>query len=158
MMKPDRMRRLWRAFGAWGHRDPTLFIAFFATSMILTGISLLASTDTFGRTPVYSVAADLGWNDNVVGATMVVNALIVFWALGDRLRPLRSFIMLLTGILWCFWGFILLAGALRAGFLSSGGASTVLGAAALMRTSAGFLSNAWPRPKDEPRPLLWDDE
>jgi hypothetical protein len=124
--------------------------------MVLTGASLLASHNTFGRTPVYAVAAELGLSDDWVGMAMLVNAGFILWCLGDRPPIVRSSVALITGILWCFWGFTMLAGGLRVGLLSSGGGWTVLMALALMRTSAGFMGNDWKRPAAPDRPSLWD--
>lgn len=160
MFKPNRLRRAWHACGAWGRRDPTLFIASFAASAILNGLSLLATNDTFSRSPVYSVAREIGVPENFTGSIMVLNGLGLLWGLGDRPPRVQSALALLTGILWCFWAFMLGAGGWRYGFYSSSAGWNFLMSLALMRVSSGFLY--YPRSKPPGRPIQagteeWDD-
>lgn len=158
--RPDRLRRLWRAAGAFGRRDPTIFIAMFALWMALQGVSLLAPGNVFDLAPSYSLARDLGLNEDLVGVAMLVNAAALAWSLGDRPPHVRAWLAFMSGALWIFWALLMLFSGFRAGLLSGAGVWTIAAAVVLIRAAPPFAADGAPAPERAPLPRSpqhWDD-
>lgn len=141
---PTHLQRIWHVAGAFGRRDPSLFIAIFALWVLVTGVSLTATSDAFSKSSIYNVARELGLNDNYVGLTMIGNSVALIWGLGNMPPRIRASISLLTGVLWMFWSVITFLGAWRAGFYSASAAWTLLSSLALMRTTSVNITHDYP--------------
>lgn len=160
--RAHRLARLWLAAGAFGRRDPTLFIAIFALWMLLSGLSLLAPGSAYDATPVYSLAREYGLAENVVGASMVCDAAVLAWCLGDRPPGVRAWIACMSGALWVFWSVLMFFSALRAGFMSAGAVWTVIASVCLIRSAwplSGMTSGGPVElPPPPPSPREWQDQ
>lgn len=135
--RPHRLHRLWLAAGAFGRRDPTLFVAVFALWMLLSGVSLLLPGDAYDASPVFSLAKEMNLREPLVGAAMVANAVMLAYCLGDRPPGVRAWVAYMSGALWVFWALLMFFSGLRANYVSGGAIWTIA-------ASVGLIRCAWP--------------
>lgn len=130
-------RRLVLAFAdvtALSRRDPSSFVLAFAAWSALNGASLLLTHDTFAKSPVYSLVAQFQVDDNLVGATMVLDGLLLCYSIIAPSPAVRASIAYLSGIVWFLWGCLLGLGGWSVGLISSAALWIVLSAFWLMRS------------------------
>ena len=147
MMLPVSMTAAWRRVQDVARRDPSLFLVAFAMWSLISGVSFLLTADTFLRAPQYSVAAELSLNDNIIGAGMVLDGLVMLWCVGSRPPLLQTTIALMSSALWVFWSMIVIAGSYRRGVAAPGSLWSMLAAVTLMIVS----TKAWSEPAPIPR-------
>lgn len=119
MWRPHRARRLWRSLKAFERRDPTLFVGIFAVWAFCAGLSLILTEDAFRRSPVFIVARDIGLSDNIVGAVMIANSVLLAFILGNRAYITKAVVLWITALLWTFWSSIMLGGSWISGVYSA---------------------------------------
>lgn len=130
-------RRLVAAFadiGALTRRDPSSFVCAFALWAFLNGFSLLATTNSFHKSPIYRVMADFDVDDNLVGATMLIDGLLLLYSIVARAPVVRAGIAYMSGIAWFIWGCLLGLGAWSADLVSAAAIWIIVSSFWLMRS------------------------
>lgn len=132
----------WRCLLA---RDPALLVFGFAIWSLLNGLSLALPGDAFAASPVYAVHRAFGLPEGACGAAMLANTAALLYALHPRTSAtVRTGIGILTGAAWAMWGCLMVAGALRAGFFSSGGSWSAAAAFAVSCSTGSWIRHLPP--------------
>jgi hypothetical protein len=158
--RPHRIKRLVHALGAINRRDPTIFVGMFAAWMALQAISLLAPGNAFVVSPVYSIAIEFNFNENIVGCTMLGNSIVLAWCLADRPPRVKAWVALMSGVLWIFWALMMLFSGFRVHFFSGAAVWTVVASFVLIHGASPFSTSAQtPEAPHVPLPMSprpWD--
>jgi hypothetical protein len=125
-----------RFLGIYGQRDATLFAAGFALWAAVNGASLIWTMNAFTRQPAYIVALRMGLNDDLTGWCMIADALLLMFAITRGKPAARSLIVIMTGLVWCFWSAIVGLGAYAADIFSANAAWSLCASFLLMCSAA----------------------